>query len=565
MNTTTQDMTQNTESNIDIVNTPIDTSINTYMDVNGYHIRKTYLNDGFTELCTNLTAVINDTSGFNNDPVKFPVYIETDEWIRIPICYGQEHYGNPDLNLMHQGDDINITFKLNLWETQMIPVRSMIEAYNKYGGGILSDRCGRGKTMMGCYLISYFKKKTLIIVHLDILFTQWIERLITAFGEEIRDYIGTIRGKVFDIEGKYIVIAMLKTISEPKRNYPEDAFTSFGHVIYDECHRVPAQISSKCLLLLNFPYKLGLSATFRRNDGLTKIFKWNIGNYVYTNVDESNIDVSVLRYHYDCNDLVYCEVKTMYDGKGGRRINRAGMITQISNYLPRTRMICRKIKELIESYPDINRHFLVLSDRKSLLADMYTQLTEFGIDAGHYVGGMKKEALAISATKQVVLSTYPMAREGLDIKSLNVLILATPVTDVEQACGRILRGVTFDVQPIVMDWLDVFAPFIGNARKRETYYKKVKYNIRNIIIKKDGTMEEKKQSPLNYNKKGYVDETIDENPKIYVSPRLDSKPTADKKIKSKSKKGLDAAIEDDYGIVTTKKIKKRSKKYIDKS
>ena len=38
MNTTTQDMTQNTESNIDIVNTPIDTSINTYMDVNGYHI-----------------------------------------------------------------------------------------------------------------------------------------------------------------------------------------------------------------------------------------------------------------------------------------------------------------------------------------------------------------------------------------------------------------------------------------------------------------------------------------------------------------------------------------------
>ena len=114
----------------------------------------------------------------------------------------------------------------------------------------------------------------------------------------------------------------------------------------------------------------------------------------------------------------------MYDGKGGRRINRAGMITQISNYLPRTRMICRKIKELIESYPDINRHFLVLSDRKSSLADMYTQLTEFGIDAGHYVGGMKKEALAISATKQVVLSTYPMAREGLDIKSLNVLRLA---------------------------------------------------------------------------------------------------------------------------------------------
>lgn len=568
--TNTADTTNTTDTTATTDTTDTIDTVNTYLNVNGYHIRKSFLDNRLDDLKKNLTAIKYDSSGFNNDPEKYPIYIETDDWIRIPVCYGQEHYGDPELNLMHSGDPIDIDFKLKLWEGQMNPVQKMIEAYQKYGGGILSDKCGNGKTIMGCYLMYYLKVKTLIVVHLDFLLNQWIDRIVTCFGEEIRQYIGIIQGSTFDIEGKYIVIGMLKTISQ--RDYPDDAFTSFGHVIYDECHRVPARESSKCLFKLNFPYKIGLSATFRRNDGMTKIFKWSIGSYIYKNTNDSTIDVSVLRYHYDCNDLTYCEVKTMYDGKGGTRINRAGMITQISNYLPRTRMICRKIKELIESQPDVDRQFLILSDRRSLLDDMNSVLEDYEIETGHYVGGMKKSALDVSATKQVILSTYPMAREGLDIKSLNVLILATPVTDVEQACGRILRGVTFDVQPIVMDWLDIFAPFIGNARKRETYYKKEKYNIRNIIIHRDGTMKEKKQSPLNYNKKGYVDETINENPEICESESKfenkdveESKPTMKldvkkKKIKKKPK-GLSGAIDDDdYGLIRVKK--KTNKKVI---
>ena len=84
------------------------------------------------------------------------------------------------------------------------------------------------------------------------------------------------------------------------------------------------------------------------------------------------------------------------------------------------------------------------------------------ITTGFYVGGAssrKKEIeLKESETKDVVFGTYAMAKEGLDIPSLNTLILASPVSDVEQAVGRILRKEQ-EVYPIVIDVVDLFFVF----------------------------------------------------------------------------------------------------------
>ena len=52
---------------------------------------------------------------------------------------------------------------------------------------------------------------------------------------------------------------------------------------------------------------------------------------------------------------------------------------------------------------------------------------------------MKDAALKESEKKQVIIGTYAMAAEGLDIKTLTTLIMATPKTDIEQSVGRILR------------------------------------------------------------------------------------------------------------------------------
>ena len=54
--------------------------------------------------------------------------------------------------------------------------------------------------------------------------------------------------------------------------------------------------------------------------------------------------------------------------------------------------------------------------------------------------------------KQIVLATYAMAAEALDIKTLSILVMATPKTDITQSVGRILR--TRHDNPIVVDVID---------------------------------------------------------------------------------------------------------------
>ena len=89
---------------------------------------------------------------------------------------------------------------------------------------------------------------------------------------------------------------------------------------------------------------------------------------------------------------------------------------------------------------------------------------------GYYLGGMKEAALKESETKKVVIATYAMASEGLDIKTLTTLIMATPKTDIEQSIGRILREKHSN--PIVVDIVDSHDLFKNQWKKRKTFYKK---------------------------------------------------------------------------------------------
>ena len=76
-----------------------------------------------------------------------------------------------------------------------------------------------------------------------------------------------------------ITIASLQSLS--MKTYEEDVLSDFGLVIIDECHHIAAQVFSRALLKVNFRYALGLSATVNRKDGLSKVFKWFIGDIVY--------------------------------------------------------------------------------------------------------------------------------------------------------------------------------------------------------------------------------------------------------------------------------------------
>jgi superfamily II DNA or RNA helicase len=95
---------------------------------------------------------------------------------------------------------------------------------------------------------------------------------------------------------------------------------------------------------------------------------------------------------------------------------------------------------------------------------------------GYYVGGMKESALKATEQKQVVLATYSMAAEGLDIKTLTTLIMSTPMTRIEQSVGRILRQ-KHENPPIVVDIIDTHANFQNQWAKRRRFFKSQNYKI----------------------------------------------------------------------------------------
>jgi len=118
---------------------------------------------------------------------------------------------------------------------------------------------------------------------------------------------------------------------------------------------------------------------------------------------------------------------------------------------------------------------------------------------------MKPFDLHESQEKDVILGTYSMAAEGMDIPKLNTIILASPKSDVVQAVGRIMRekANVRKFHPLIIDINDThpnFGTFKRQCIKRITFYKQQQYKI--ILHKVDGSIEEYKQVKKEKVKKG---------------------------------------------------------------
>ena len=122
------------------------------------------------------------------------------------------------------------------------------------------------------------------------------------------------------------------------------------------------------------------------------------------------------------------------------------------------------------------QQIMILAHNKNILKYLHDAIQHRNIaTVGYYIGGMKEQALKETEGRKVVIATYAMAAEALDIKTLTTLIMATPKTDIEQSVGRILRDKHSN--PIVVDIVDSHDTFKNQWRKRKTFYKKENYKI----------------------------------------------------------------------------------------
>ena len=403
-------------------------------------------------------------SSINTDNGRFTVFMESPKKLYLPRFYGTQTFGVPNINQMEEGDDINISFCGSLREEQ-IPIQEIyLQNAKEKGGGIISIKCGGGKTVLALSIISKLKKKTIVIVHKDFLMTQWRDRILEFLPDA---KIGKIQQNTIDIDNKDIVLAMVQSLS--MKEYNDDTFNSFGLAIFDECHHLGAEVFSRSMGKVASKYMLGLSATPKRKDGLSRVFEWYIGNIVYLQKkkNEDYAEVQLIECTFSDEEYNKEELNFRKDPCMPKMINN------ICNYLPRTELI----KNCIQKYHSEGRNILILSDRREHLNTLFHML--HGYSVGFYVGGMKPDELRESQEKDILLATFSMASEGMDIPKLNTVILSSPKSDVEQSVGRVFRQKACDrsFHPLIIDIQDMFSLFKKQCEKRINFYHKSKFTL----------------------------------------------------------------------------------------
>ena len=409
--------------------------------------------------------------------MKNPVfaYEMKGDLIAVPRYYGFNKFGNLNNIQLTEGIEINVTFIQTLKPHQVEASKKIINNFNSLNpGGKLQMPCGFGKTGNGIYIISVVQRKTLVLLHNSGFIKQWEDEVNFFLGPNVRT--GKICQKECDIKDKDIVFAMIQTLVRR----PNIDLSSFGLVIIDEMHHIVARTFIKSILMMSPKYILGLSATPRRTDGLTKLLDYYIGPTLFSiqrDFKKDNVLVKILSYKNGIQD----EPVRLWKGK--TRPDVVKMITQLSKDKYRTYCICL---EIWRHFMEENRKILILSQRTDQLKWMkqwFEEIANMNGKIGMYLGQnhIKKSLLEEQLKCPIILASYTMAKEGLNCPKLDTLVFATPLSknkDISEQCiGRILRSNQNKERPCIIYIRDPFGTFDNRFKEHKKLFNRWKYDI----------------------------------------------------------------------------------------
>lgn len=367
---------------------------------------------------------------------------------------------------------------INLYGYQENAVEAVLRAKN----GILVAPCGSGKTQMGLEAVARIGGKTLWLTHTTDLLTQSMNRAKQCFGLPASEY-GTITAGKVNV-GNTLTFATVQTASNIDLSQYRDEWDC---IVVDECHKAvgsPTRIMMfyKVLSALSARYKIGLTATPYRADGLERCMFALIGGIVHE-VPQSAVAGNTVPVRVKFVDTGYKpDVDNITDGDG--TLNYAKLISDITENKDRNAVIVVEIQRAAQ-----NGAVLVLSDRLQHLDALERVVRNSGqLTARLGIASTKaeKERRARILTDlnngrlNVVFATYKLAKEGLDVPNLRTVVLACPVKDkttVIQSAGRVARKADGKEYGMVVDFSDDFGMLYGYEKKRRLYYKKNFYNF----------------------------------------------------------------------------------------
>lgn len=137
--------------------------------------------------------------------------------------------------------------------------------------GVIVLPTGSGKTLVGIKAISLLNTPTIVIAPTLDLVDQWRTKLKSEFKTEI----GVLGGGEWDLK------ALTVSTYDSAYIHADKLGNRFGLIIFDEVHHLPAAGYRNIAEMFATPYRMGLTATFEREDGLHAELNRLVGGKVF--------------------------------------------------------------------------------------------------------------------------------------------------------------------------------------------------------------------------------------------------------------------------------------------
>lgn len=358
-------------------------------------------------------------------------------------------------------DAVDFESEISLWPHQEIA----LEKIRKKDFGVIVSPPGSGKTVIGLEIIAEKRQPALIIVHRKQLFDQWMER-IQSFLKIPKKEIGQIGNQKNKI-GKSITVAMIQSLA--RIHDFKNIANSFGTIIIDECHHIPAKTFREAIVNFNAFYLYGLTATPTRKNNDQKLIFVYIGNILH----------QVNQFEYFKEKHIQTEInikETDLFAPFDYRIDKYETISRILVHdTHRNSLILNDIDQNAERFKTI----LILTERKThvdilnlYLKDKYETITIHGDDS-ESARKSKIEQIKQGHFK-IVISTGQFFGEGTDINNLECLFIVYPFAfegKLVQYIGRIQRS---EKPPVIFDYRDSKIDYFEKMfKQRKRYYNKL--------------------------------------------------------------------------------------------
>ena len=399
---------------------------------------------------------------------------------------------------------------VDLRATQREAVDSFLEKYKTkiYEHGVIILPTGKGKSILGLYLARKMSQRVLVIVQKDDLVDGWTKDAQFLLGIRPLE-VGLIKAQNFKI-GEHVTITTIQTLSKMSSEKLRNLHKIFGMIIVDEFHHSVAKIYS---ILEYFParFKIGLTATAMRNDGLQDVLYLHFGSLVYEYKDRSD-DEDILPAN-----IIIRNAKTEFNPEREYKYNPR---KKRPDPIPVPIATIRKVTSFDDSFNtlltnDIIKEYkegkscVVFTHEKEHCRVILDKLVSRGLPETHiqlYYGDSKesKESMKEKAERREVLitiATYSIATEGTNVKAWERGFLASTIANelsTVQAIGRVRRTDSGKRDCIIYDYRFpnvIIAKNHGIIRDR--VYKERGYNV----IGKEDKSKGRKKTGRGWNRK----------------------------------------------------------------